>query len=152
MKKKLIIILIITLFTSCINDEVIDMKQNEQYKEFVLKSFNNEVSSLTFNIINKADNIILYIDKHEIKYNDTILLNDVRLNEKKDTLILNGKLINDVYIIYEGLMYISLKEYKTNNIILYDGCPWYTKDEYVILRSITFNVTIDEWFEENINI
>ena len=152
MKKKLIIILIITLFTSCINDEVIDVKQNEQYKEFVLKSFNNEVSSLTFNIINKADNIILYIDEHEIKYNDTILLNDVRLNEKKDTLILNGKLINDVHIIYEGLMYISLKKYKTNNIILYDGCPWYTKDGYVILRSITFNVSVDEWFEENINI
>lgn len=151
--KKTIITLIMSLFiTSCVIDEVIETKQNEINEELVSKSVENEKPILNFNIINKAENVILNINKYNLEYNDTILLKDVNLNEKKDTLILNGELKNDSYSIYKGLMYIPLNQYYTNNIILFDGCPWYSKNGYKLLQSIQFDVTVNDQQNENVGI
>lgn len=145
-----LMMLSITLFlTSCLIDEIIETKQN---KELVSKTVDDETPKLKFNIINKAENVILYVEEHIVEYNDTILLNDVKLNEKKDTLILNGKIETKTYSIYEGLMYIPLNQYYTNNIILFDGCPWYSKDGYKLLQSIQFDATVNDWQDENVDI
>ena len=168
--------MVILFLPSCIINEVEEINDSYQ-KELSSKSMRNNSYDININIINNAKNITLTFNEIKIigkeNYKDSInnncvinYLETINISSFKEKLqksqviskvILNGNVKTDSYTIYEGNIIIPINKTitKENNIIylmLYNGCPWYTEDGYGILQSITFNVTVDEWSEENINI
>lgn len=138
------IVLFLLSFSFCSVDEVIKEKEDKINIDLLSKS-NTEKQTVKFNIINKSENVILIIDNYEADYNDTIKLNNINFNENNDTLILDGELKTNLYQIHKGLIFIPLKEYYSNNIILFDNCPWFIQNGYKILKSIQFDVTVESW-------
>lgn len=176
----LIALAIISFVTSCITNEIEEV--NTEYLTyndsiFYSKSVEQEKDTFTINIINKAKNIILCIDESKIKgnyietnfvennitvnYGDTICLKQFesyKYDITNDTkIILKGKLLyenNNVH--YEGIILIPIYSGNiTNNVLTYilkDNCKWTDENGNILLCSISFNVSVDSWYEENINI
>jgi hypothetical protein len=171
-----ILFLCILYITSCIADEILDYDIKEKKNEYITsKSIEEEKVLLKVNIINNAENITLniknyqiigieeiegiIIENHIIKYSDTINIKNYSLykqNIPKNTqVIINGELINGEYELYDGLMFIPISGYisekeNTLNLILYPNCKWYDKNGNKILVPITFDVTVEDYENENI--
>ena len=176
MNKLYFLLFSLLILQSCIIDEVIEQKQNvfdNIENTFNTKSVEDDEYSLNIGVKNEADGVSLIIFEYKfneiefiksdlnIEYNDSVLLNDIKLSSNdvsfNNLIILNGRLFCDTYDIYNGLIYIPLhdKISKYNNFInlsLYDGCNWYDEEGNKILQSIKFDVTVDDWKDVNMDI
>lgn len=170
-----ILFLFIPYITSCIVDEILDDDIKEKNEYITSKSIKEEKVLLKLNIINNAENITLniknyqiigveeiegiIIENHIIKYSDTINIKNYSLYKqyipKNTQVIINGEIINGEYELYDGLMFIPISGYiskkeNTLNLILYPNCNWYDKNGNKILVPITFDVTVEDYENENI--
>lgn len=163
------IILFSLLNMSCLNEEIIEINENK----IETKAIEEELCNLNVFIINKANNVILsfnefkidgleeeYINNNEytLKESDTLNIKIPNIKHqilpKGSKVIINGSIKTETYTIYDGTIIIPIekninKKENILNLMLYSGCPWYTEDGYGILQEIGFNVTINDWYEEN---
>ena len=176
----IIILTIVSIVTSCIiNDDVEELTSvyNDD-SNFYSKSVEQEKDLFKINIVNKAKNIILYIDESKVKnkyfdtdfvenklivnYGDTISLKEFssyKYDMTNDTkIILKGKLYyeNNNLTHYEGIILIPIYNAKITNdnvltFTLKDNCGWTDENGNILLCSITFDVSVDSWYDENIN-
>ena len=71
-----------------------------------------------------------------------------------DDIVLNGNIRTECYSIYSGEMWIPIRQgiYDSINnieVMLYDGCPWYSADGNRVLQSIQFdNPSVEDWEED----
>lgn len=141
-------ILFLFAIVSC-NNEVI-ISQPTPTRRYVTPSHrkvNIIVDNQTKGVIFETDSIVLhYQERKTCKSFDTeeYYLKDV---------VLQGKLYTPTYTIYNGDIRIPILQYipdSINNIdvVLYDGCPWYSLDGNKVLQSIQFgNPDVEEWEE-----
>lgn len=134
------------------------------------KSFNVADSCLVIiEIQNCIENIELEINDYSIvgientqkgkfnplllKTNESYMLNPIKIIPQDLTLLLNGKIVYNSFVIYEGSIHIPIQNWFPENHIkssLYNNCPWYDNDGNKILQSINFSVGVDGWKDENI--
>lgn len=149
MKHKLLTLFTL-LCTSCIkSDSIIELPTYTNDTHEISRVTNEDVK-----IINNAKNITLIINSCVIdnktiftqfpitvEYKDVVTLNDVDLN-KVSIMKLDGKLISNNITIYEGLMYVPIKD---STIELCSGCAWYNQNGNKILHSIEFDADVNDW-------
>lgn len=100
-------------------------------------------------VIFESDSIVLhYQDRAICKSFDT---EEYYIKE----VMLHGNLYTPYYTIYSGDIRIPIKQHINDSInyidvVLYDGCPWYSLDGNKVLQSIQFdNPSVDDWEEDN---
>lgn len=98
-------------------------------------------------VIFESDSIVLhYQDRETCKSFDT---EAYYIKE----VMLHGNLYTPYYTIYSGDIRIPILQYIPDSInyidvVLYDGCPWYSLDGNKVLQSIQFsNPDVEEWEE-----
>lgn len=145
-----LILLLLCALMSCNIETVVNehtpMKQSMQDKT---RRVNIIVDNQAEGVIFESDSIVLhYLDKGICKSFDTeeYYIKDV---------VLQGKLYTPTYTIYNGNIRIPIRQGiqdTINNIdvVLYDGCPWYSRNGNKVLQSIQFdNPSVEDWEEDN---
>ena len=143
-----LILLLLCVLMSCnietVVNEHIPMKQSMQDKT---RQVNIIVDNQAKGVIFESDSIVLhYQDRAICKSFDTeeYYLKDV---------VLQGKLYTPTYTIYNGNIRIPIRQgiqdtISNIDVVLYDGCPWYSLDGNKVLQSIQFsNPDVEEWEE-----
>ena len=100
-------------------------------------------------VIFESDSIVLHYQDREICQSF-----DTEAYYIKD-IVMNGSIYTQHYTIYSGDIRIPIRQYIPDSInyidvVLYDGCPWYSLDGNKILQSIQFgNPSVEDWEEDN---
>ena len=105
---------------------------------------------------NQAKGVIFESDSIVLHYQDREICKsfDTEAYYIKD-IVMNGSIYTQHYTIYSGDIRIPIRQGirdSINNIqvMLYDGCPWYSADGNKILQSIQFgNPSVEDWEEDN---
>lgn len=172
----LFFIIIISLMPSCNIDNINEI--NEEYANSTpSKSIEREMCVFNIDIINKTNDVTLTFTEFKIygleEEQDTIkgdfiinpldTLNLISYEVYPQTLpndskvIMKGSLKNGDYTLYDGIIIIPIRKTITHqdnklNLALFGGCDWYTEDGYGILASISFDITVNPWYDEDVNI
>ncbi|MBR4886814.1 MAG: hypothetical protein IKU16_06005 [Muribaculaceae bacterium] len=104
---------------------------------------------------NQAEGVVFETDSVVLHYQEVgICKTFVTDASYIDSIVLNGELRTQHYPIYSGNILIpigiSLRD-PINHIelMLYDGCPWYSADGNKVLQSIQFGEpNVEDWEEE----
>ena len=106
---------------------------------------------------NQAKGVIFESDSIVLHYQDMGLCKTFETDASYiSDIVLNGNIRTEYYSIYSGDMWIPIRQGirdSINNIqvMLYDGCPWYSADGNKILQSIQFdNPNMEDWEEYDI--
>lgn len=115
----------------------------------------DETHRVNIIVDNQARGVIFESDSTVLRYQDMGLCKTFETDASYISgIVLNGNIRTEYYSIYSGDMWIPIRQGirdSINNIqvMLYDGCPWYSADGNKILQSIQFdNPSVDGW-EEN---
>lgn len=144
-----LILLLLCVLMSCNIETVVNehtpMKQSMQDKTHRV---NIVVDNQAKGVIFESDSIVLH-------YQDMGLCKTFETDASYiSDIVLNGNIRTEYYSIYSGDMWIPIRQGirdSINNIqvMLYDGCPWYSADGNEILQSIQFgNPDVDDWEED----
>lgn len=103
---------------------------------------------------NQAKGVIFESDSIVLHYQDREICKsfDTEAYYIKD-IVMNGSIYTQHYTIYSGDIRIPIRQSiqdTINNIdvVLYDGCPWYSPNGNKVLQSIQFsNPDVEEWEE-----
>lgn len=105
---------------------------------------------------NQAKGVIFESDSIVLHYQDRAICKSFDTEEYYiGEVMLHGNLYTPYYTIYSGDIRIPIRQGiqdPINNIdvVLYDGCPWYSPDGNKILQSIQFgNPSVEDWEEDN---
>lgn len=145
-----LILLLLCALMSCNIETVVNehtpMKQSMQDKT---RRVNIIVDNQAMGVIFESDSIVLhYQDRAICKSFDT---EEYYIKE----VMLHGNLYTPHYTIYSGDIRIPIRQGiqdPINNIdvVLYDGCPWYSPNGNKVLQSIQFgNPSVEDWEEDN---
>ena len=145
-----LILLLLCALMSCNIETVVNehtpMKQSMQDKT---RRVNIVVDNQAKGVIFESDSIVLhYQDRKICKSFDTesYYIKDI---------VMNGSISTQHYTIYSGDIRIPILQYIPDSInyidvVLYDGCPWYSLDGNKVLQSIQFgNPSVEDWEEDN---
>ena len=105
---------------------------------------------------NQARGVIFESDSIVLHYQDRAICKSFDTEEYyiKD-IVMNGSISTQHYTIYSGDIRIPIRQGiqdPINNIdvVLYDGCPWYSPNGNKVLQSIQFgNPSVEDWEEDN---
>jgi hypothetical protein len=147
---RLLFLLLSSAFISCNKEDVI-LEPTPMSVTLApqIHKVNIIVDNQAKGVIFESDSIVLHYQDREIcKSFDTeeYYLKDV---------VLQGKLYTPTYTIYNGNIRIPIRQGiqdTINNIdvVLYDGCPWYSPNGNKVLQSIQFdNPSVEDWEEDN---
>ena len=105
---------------------------------------------------NQAKGVIFESDSIVLHYQDRAICKSFDTEEYYiKEVMLHGNLYTPYYTIYSGDIRIPIRQGiqdTINNIdvVLYDGCPWYSPNGNKVLQSIQFdNPSVDDWEEDN---
>lgn len=105
---------------------------------------------------NQARGVIFESDSIVLHYQDRAICKSFDTEEYYiGEVMLHGNLYTPYYTIYSGDIRIPIRQGiqdPINNIdvVLYDGCPWYSPNGNKVLQSIQFgNPSVDDWEEDN---
>ena len=115
-----------------------------------------ELHKVNIIVDNQARGVIFESDSIVLHYQDRKICKSFDAEEYylKD-VVLHGKLYTPTYTIYNGDIRIPIRQGiqdTINNIdvVLYDGCPWYSPNGNKVLQSIQFgNPSVEDWEEDN---
>lgn len=103
---------------------------------------------------NQAKGVIFESDSIVLHYQDRAICKSFDTEEYYiKEVMLHGKLYTPTYTIYSGDIRIPIRQGiqdTLNNIdvVLYDGCPWYSPNGNKVLQSIQFdNPSVEDWEE-----
>lgn len=125
-------------------NEHIPMKQSMQDKT---RQVNIIVDNQAKGVIFKSDSIVLYYQEAGVC---KTFITDASYIED---IVLNGELRTQHYPIYSGDILIPIRMSLLDSInhielMLYDGCPWYSADGNKVLQSIQFGEpNVEDWEE-----
>lgn len=146
---KYLIILLTYILVSCSYDVIID-----EYSTRLSES--NDTHTVNIIVDNQVANVVFETDSITLYYQDKDICKTFNTkNYYIDSIVLNGRLYTPYYTIYNGGIHIPIKRKVINSInnidiVLYDGCPWYSDSGYKILQSIQFgDPIVDNWVESN---
>jgi hypothetical protein len=113
-----------------------------------------ELHKVNIIVDNQAKGVIFESDSIVLHYQDRGICKsfDTEAYYIKD-IVMNGSISTQHYTIYSGDIRIPIRQSiqdTINNIdvVLYDGCPWYSLDGNKVLQSIQFsNPDVEEWEE-----
>lgn len=149
-KMKYLIILLTCILVSCNYDIIIDEYSDTRVSE------PSCVHKVNIIVDNQAPNVTFETDSIVLQYKEEDICKTFNTkNYYIDSIVLNGRLYTPYYTIYNGGIHIPIKRRVINSInnidiVLYDGCPWYSDSGYKILQSIQFgDPTVDNWVESN---
>ena len=145
-----LILLLLCVLMSCNIETVVNehtpMKQSVQDKTHRV---NIVVDNQAKGVIFESDSIVLhYQDRAICKSFDT---EEYYIGE----VMLHGNIYTPCYTIYSGDIRIPIRQGIQNpinniDVVLYDGCPWYSLDGNKVLQSIQFgNPSVENWEEDN---
>jgi hypothetical protein len=105
---------------------------------------------------NQAKGVIFESDSIVLHYQDRAICKAFDTEEYYiKEVMLHGNLYTPYYTIYSGDIRIPIRQGiqdTINNIdvVLYDGCPWYSPNGNKVLQSIQFdNPSVEDWEEDN---
>lgn len=146
-----LILLLLCALMSCNIETVVNehtpMKQSMQDKT---RRVNIIVDNQAKGVIFESDSIVLHFQDREICKSF-----DTEAYYIKD-IVMNGSISTQHYTIYSGDIRIPILQYIPDSInyidvVLYDGCPWYSLDGNKVLQSIQFdNPNVEDWEEYDI--
>lgn len=106
---------------------------------------------------NQAKGVIFESDSIVLHYQDRAICKSFDTEEYYiKEVMLHGNLYTPYYTIYSGDIRIPIRQGiqdTLNNIdvVLYDGCPWYSPNGNKVLQSIQFdNPNVEDWEEYDI--
>ena len=145
---RLLFLLLSSAFISCNKEDVIlEPTPTRMAIMPELHKVNIIVDNQAKGVIFESDSIVLHYQDREIcKSFDTeaYYIEDI---------VMNGSISTQHYTIYSGDIRIPILQYIPDSInyidvVLYDGCPWYSLDGNKVLQSIQFsNPDVEEWEE-----
>lgn len=113
-----------------------------------------ELHKVNIIVDNQARGVIFESDSIVLHYQDRAICKSFDTEEYyiKD-IVMNGSISTQHYTIYSGDIRIPIRQGiqdPINNIdvVLYDGCPWYSDSGYKVLQSIQFgDPSVEDWIE-----
>lgn len=119
-------------------------------------TFSPELHKVNIIVDNQAKGVIFESDSIVLHYQDRGICKsfDTEAYYIKD-IVMNGSISTQHYTIYSGDIRIPILQYIPDSInyidvVLYDGCPWYSADGNKVLQSIQFdNPSVEDWEEDN---
>lgn len=106
---------------------------------------------------NQAEGVVFETDSVVLHYQEVgICKTFVTDASYIESIVLNGELRTHHYPIYSGNILIPIHMSVRDSInhielMLYDGCPWYSADGNKVLQSIQFdNPNVEEWEESDV--
>jgi hypothetical protein len=115
-----------------------------------------ELHKVNIIVYNQAKGVIFESDSIVLHYQDRAICKAFDTEEYYiKEVMLHGNLYTPYYTIYSGDIRIPIRQGiqdTINNIdvVLYDGCPWYSLDGNKVLQSIQFdNPSVEDWEEDN---
>lgn len=105
---------------------------------------------------NQAKGVIFESDSIVLHYQDREICKsfDTEAYYIKD-IVMNGSIYTQHYTIYSGDIRIPIRQgiqdpISNIDVVLYDGCPWYSPNGNKVLQSIQFgNPSVEDWEEDN---
>jgi hypothetical protein len=115
-----------------------------------------ELHKVNIIVYNQAKGVIFESDSIVLHYQDRGICKsfDTEAYYIKD-IVMNGSISTQHYTIYSGDIRIPILQYIPDSInyidvVLYDGCPWYSLNGNKVLQSIQFgNPSVEDWEEDN---
>lgn len=145
---KTLIILLLCILISCNSETVL-----YEYTPEVL-STQPETHEVNIVVDNQAENVIFETNSVILYYRDIDICKTFNTYDYYlDSVILNGKIYTPHYTIYNGNIHIPIKKGIPDSInyidvLLYDGCPWYSDSGNRILQSIQFvDPEVEDWID-----
>ena len=115
-----------------------------------------ELHRVNIIVDNQAKGVVFESDSIVLRYQEMGLCKTFETEAFYiDDIVLNGNIRTECYSIYSGDIRIPILQYIPDSInyidvVLYDGCPWYSPDGNRVLQSIQFdNPNVEEWEEDN---
>ena len=113
-----------------------------------------ELHKVNIIVDNQAKGVIFESDSIVLHYQDRKICKSFDTEEYyiKD-IVMNGSIYTQHYTIYSGDIRIPIRQgiqdtISNIDVVLYDGCPWYSLDGNKVLQSIQFsNPDVEEWEE-----
>lgn len=148
---RLLFLLLSSAFISCNKEDVILEPTPTRM------SIMPELHKVNIVVDNQAKGVIFESDSIVLHYQDRAICKsfDTEAYYIKEVM-LHGNLYTPYYTIYSGDIRIPIRQGiqdTLNNIdvVLYDGCPWYSPNGNKVLQSIQFdNPNVEDWEEYDI--
>jgi hypothetical protein len=147
---RLLFLLLSSAFISCNKEDVILEPTPTRM------SIMPELHKVNIIVDNQAKGVIFESDSIVLHYQDRAICKsfDTEAYYIKD-IVMNGSISTQHYTIYSGDIRIPILQYIPDSInyidvVLYDGCPWYSLNGNKVLQSIQFgNPSVEDWEEDN---
>ena len=147
--RRLTLLLLCTLISCNIENTISEPTPTRMAIMPELHKVNIIVDNQAKGVIFESDSIVLHYQDREICKSF-----DTEAYYIKD-IVMNGSISTQHYTIYSGDIRIPILQYIPDSInyidvVLYDGCPWYSADGNKVLQSIQFdNPSVEDWEEDN---
>ena len=147
--RRLTLLLLCTLISCNIENTISEPTPTRMAIMPELHKVNIIVDNQAKGIIFESDSIVLHYQDREICKSF-----DTEAYYIKD-IVMNGSISTQHYTIYSGDIRIPILQYIPDSInyidvVLYDGCPWYSLNGNKVLQSIQFdNPSVEDWEEDN---
>lgn len=116
-----------------------------------------ELHKVNIIVDNQAMGVIFESDSIVLHYQDRAICKSFDTEEYyiKD-IVMNGSISTQHYTIYSGDIRIPIRQgiqdtISNIDVVLYDGCPWYSPNGNKVLQSIQFdNPNVEDWEEYDV--